>query len=299
MDIIKASEEKRRHSSMLVPYSYYRNVIPDYYSSAAPHWHNEFEICSILSGSCLFTRKGKSFTAQKGDIVIVQPNIVHSVSVPENGQMVHDVLVFHPRILTNGCEDRLYNEIIQPIISGESVVRAPVNSGNPYYDEIKISMDNVFSCAGENTSNRDLLLKSELMRMFWLLIESGDICCAEKKDIKLSESIHPAIAYIDKHYAENITVDMLAESVHLSKSYFMCRFKSAVGMSPIDYVNQVRIKAVCSLLVSAPDKITDIAFACGFRNISNFNRQFEKIAGCKPIEYRTSRRLFSHAYAPH
>ena len=279
-------EEPNKHSSVLVPYSYYRGVMPDYYPAVTLHWHKEFEICCILSGKCSFRHGSETFIAKPGDIIIVQPNTIHSI-YPLNGKRVsYDLILFHPRIITGGSDDRLYMELLEPLISGKSIIKVPICKDNPYYNEISISMDNIFTCARNNTAHQDLLLKSELMRFFWLLIESRDIQIAYNEKSGLSEIISPVIEYIAENLSEDITVNKLSEMAHLSKSYFMKCFKKFLGLTVTEYINQVRIKAICELLLNTDRKVTEIAFSCGFRNIPNFNRRFKETVGCTPYEYR-------------
>ncbi|MDE7212732.1 MAG: AraC family transcriptional regulator [Lachnospiraceae bacterium] len=279
-------EEPNKHSSVLVPYSYYRGVMPDYYPAVTLHWHKEFEICMILSGKCTFRRGNESFTAKPGDIIIVQPNEIHSIYPINGGRVSYDLLLFHPRIITGGSDDRLYMELLEPIISGKSIIKAPICGSNPYYGEISILMENIFTCARNNTAQQDLLLKSELMRFFWLLIESREIQIADNEKVGLAETMSPVIEYIAENFSENITVDELAKRAHLSKSYFMKCFKKFSELTVTEYINQVRIRAVCELLLNTDRKVAEIAFSCGFRNIPNFNRRFKETVSCTPYEYR-------------
>ncbi len=279
-------EERNKHSSVLVPYSYYRGVMPDYYPAVTLHWHKEFEICCILSGKCSFRCGSETFIAKPDDIIIVQPNTIHSIYPINGGRVSYDLILFHPRIITGSSDDRLYIELLEPLISGKSIIKTPICRDNPYYSEISISMDNIFTCARNNIAQQDLLLKSELMRFFWLIIESKDIQIACNEKSELSKIISPVIKYISENFSEDLTVNELSEMAHLSKSYFMKCFKNFLGLTVTEYINQVRIKAICGLLLNTDRKVTEIAFSCGFRNVSNFNRRFKKIVGCTPYKYR-------------
>lgn len=279
-------EELKKHSSVLIPHSYYRGVMPDYYPAVTLHWHKEFEMCVILSGRCKYNRGGETFTANRDDIIIVQPNMIHSICPYEGERVVYDIIVFDPRIITGGGDDRLYIDMLEPLISGKSIIKAPICEENPYYGEISTSMDNIFTCARNNTAQQDLLLKSELMRVFWLLIESGDIRCDDTNKSGLSTIMYPVIEYISEHFSEKISVSDIADKAHLSKSYFMGSFKKFTGLAVMEYINQVRIKSACEALLNTNKKITEIAFDCGFRNIPNFNRRFKENVNCTPCEYR-------------
>lgn len=72
----------------------------------------------------------------------------------------------------------------------------------------------------------------------------------------------------------------------------MYRFKQVVGISAMEYVIQLRIKSACDMLRSSGCTSVEIAFACGFQNLSNFNRQFKKCVGCTPRQYRQLQKNF-------
>ena len=69
-------------------------------------------------------------------------------------------------------------------------------------------------------------------------------------------------------------------------------FKQVVGISAMEYVIQLRIKSACDMLRNSGRTSVEIAFACGFQNLSNFNRQFKKCVGCTPRQYRQLQKNF-------
>lgn len=281
------SEEKKQHSSQLVPFSYYKCLIPDYFASVPLHWHGEFEINFIISGCAEFICGDKKFISSEGDIIIVPPNMLHAIYPHEQFKQRYDTVVFSPEMLGLSENDRCTAECIKPIANGRAEINTQITREHIYYGELKTTVQNIFSCAKGNTPRLDMLMKSELLRLFWLLEESGDISRTDENAVSRSETIRPAIEYMNENFSENITVDMLAETVHLSKSYFMRRFREAAGVGAIEYLSQLRIKKACEILSGTDKTAAETAFECGFRNLSNFNRQFKSIVGCTPKEYRS------------
>lgn len=282
----KATEEKRQHSTTLIPYSYYECRIPEYFMNVPMHWHNEFEINCILRGQGEFICGDDKFTAREGDLLIVPPNMPHAAYPFSSNALVYDALVFHPNMLGVGSNDRCTTECIRPLIDGSLKINPLIRSDAPNYRQIKSVMDRIFSCVHDNLPHSDLLLKSEMLRLFWLLEKDENIICRKENGISYSKMIRPALEYMMENFQENITIDQLADLVHLSKSHFMSCFKKAVGIGAIEHLTQLRINAACEALSSTEKNISDIAFDCGYSNLSNFNRQFKKIVGCSPKEYR-------------
>lgn len=284
-------EEKKRHSSELVPFSYYKCLIPDYFTSVPLHCHGEFEINYILSGCAEFTCGDERFVSEKGDIIVIPPNMLHSIYPFENNAQRYDTLVFSPDMLGASENNRCAAECVRPLVSGVFGMNVRITAAHQYYGELRSVTESIFSCAKGGTPQLDMLLRSGLLRLFWLLENSGDIYRRNSPGSSRSEVIRPAIEYIAENYRESITVAQLAEIVHLSKSYFMERFRQSAGIGAVEYITQLRIKSACELLSSTRKTTAEIAYECGFRNISNFNRQFKKIVGCTPHEYRKLNRV--------
>ena len=278
-------KEHRIHSSPYIPYSYYECLIPDYYPFVPSHWHSEFEINYILDGEGTFRCDSNCATVKAGDIIVILPNMLHSITRNPNKKLKYETIVFNKSLIIGDVGDRCFQEFLYPLTSPSSNVELPISATSPYYSDIKACVRNIFSCIKENCGSLDFLLKSELIRMFWLVIESG--CLSNCEDnAQLIKSILPAIHFIENNFRDKITIDMLAQKVHLSKSYFMFKFKAIIGMGALQYVEQVRIRAACEMLVSSDMTSSEIAFSVGFGNLSNFNRQFRKSIGCSPFEYR-------------
>ena len=94
--------------------------------------------------------------------------------------------------------------------------------------------------------------------------------------------------YIMNHFKGDIQLQEAADLVHMNPSAFS-RFFSNLHDKPFSrYVNETRIGYARKLLIESQLSITEICFECGFRNASNFNRQFKKVTGASPSEYRES-----------
>lgn len=285
----EASREHREHGSEYKPFGYYKCSIPEYFINVPLHWHPELELNYILDGCAEFICGDEKFSAHAGELVVILPDMLHSVSRSGENHCAYDTLVFGLSMLGSQETDRSAAMCIQPLGSGCGV-HSLVTGEHPYYQELRTSAEQIFSCAKGDTAMLDMLMKSELMRLFWLLYESGSIYPVNRGISGNAELIRPAVQYISENFSEPITIDMLAEISHLSRSYFMSCFRQAAGMGAIEYVNQVRARAAVKLLGSTEKTIAEIAYECGFRNLSNFNRQFKSIAGVTPSEYRSGNR---------
>lgn len=102
-----------------------------------------------------------------------------------------------------------------------------------------------------------------------------------------SRRVKLVMEYLEKHYNEHITLKDVAALVNMSTSSFSRFIKIRTGRNFIDCLNDIRVSAVARLLVDEPtNSIADIAYKCGFNNISNFNRIFKRLRGFTPQQFR-------------
>ncbi|MBE6645269.1 MAG: helix-turn-helix domain-containing protein [Ruminococcaceae bacterium] len=107
----------------------------------------------------------------------------------------------------------------------------------------------------------------------------------EDRDVEFVQ----VIDYIEKHLSESITLDDLASLAHFEKSYLTVRFKEIWGISPMKYVNWMRVERAKVLLATTDMSITDISREVGFGSIHYFSRYFKEKENMTPNEYRTER----------
>lgn len=126
-----AIKEKCQHGSIQVPYSYYDCGIPDYFTSVPLHWHSEMELNYIKSGNVFFKYEDQTISAKPGDIVLIQPNVLHAIMSDEHSSFFYDTIVFHQNMLVGSYDDRCYTDILLPIFSSRRRVLVPVSQDPP------------------------------------------------------------------------------------------------------------------------------------------------------------------------
>lgn len=99
------------------------------------------------------------------------------------------------------------------------------------------------------------------------------------------KKIQPAMDYIAKNYNRKICNDDLSSITGLSTVYFRKLFKEVMGISPMNYIQSVKIKKAKDMLRSDYSSITDIAYSLGFNNVYEFSRNFKKNLGVSPTQY--------------
>ena len=132
----------------------------------------------------------------------------------------------------------------------------------------------------ESSGSSEPLLNSFLISILELI----------KQEITLQGNFSPAIkeikSYIQNHFMETISIETLANIAHLSESHLLARFKKEVGISPIQYQINLKLRKAKDLLTDPYLSVKEVALQCGFEDINYFGRLFRKHHQTSPGEWR-------------
>jgi AraC-like DNA-binding protein len=220
-----------------------------------------------------------------GYLAVVGPNIPHNwVSNLTHGEICRDrdaVLQFKEDVLRRAAE-------ILPEILRLSPFLNATRRGLEFYGDTAYRGGVLMEEIGKERGYRRLLLFLELLD---LLASSHEFRLLTSIDY--TPSFDKQSAHIVHHIVEYILSDLssarmsaASEIALMSTSKFSRFFKKNTGQNFVDFVHKVRISQACQLLANSTESITDICFACGYKNISNFNRHFLREKHLIPSAYR-------------
>ena len=234
------------------------------------HWHEAIEFVYVLDGSLHFSLNSHTFTAKKGDLVVVNSAIVHSFSPLEDGADYYFLVADDKFFKTNGLygDNRIFNSIIN------------TEEASRLFNEIIRETEK-----GDQYSNISTL--SVLMSLFIYLNRhhssgANEAPLSEQKKITM---VRNALVYLQEHYKEKLTVEAIAEALHFSKSYLSHSFKEITHISLISYINLLRCQSARALMLEGA-AVAEAAMESGFSELSYFTRVFKKTLGILPSDVR-------------
>ncbi|SFW76032.1 AraC-type DNA-binding protein [Sinomicrobium oceani] len=145
----------------------------------------------------------------------------------------------------------------------------------------------------KNEVSKDILLDLMIQELIVRLLQTKAKAFLLKNtddDVFNDTRIGMVIKYIKQNLTDKeISVDILARKACMSVSHFHKKFKSTLGVSPIDYINSEKIRFSKKLIKESKElRISEIAFKSGFNNTSYFNRQFKKMELMTPQQFKAS-----------
>ena len=281
--------------------------------------HDTHELLYLRNGEIEFRIEGKKFTLRKGDTVIIRPNMEHALKVTsKQADMLILYFGFLPDVeaveeMSRGRETVRKEEDGIPVTGPtgrlpklaatslesfmqfategeESRSKDPffIVSGN-YKRDVASVAEMIIDEKSEEKQSGDLMLQLltvELMIILSRTMRSEWEESLRVKNGKAKELVLIAKKYMDTDYDRGITVNDAASYVFLSQGYFTRAFKDEIGVSPMQYLMNVRINKACELLKNDDIKVSAIATSVGFASAQRFNVAFKKYKGITPMDYR-------------
>ena len=137
--------------------------------------------------------------------------------------------------------------------------------------------------------SRQTLTDLQLSRLLYLVC--ADASSYEFQKLEEYTPTDKILAYINNHYMESITLEELANHVHLSRHYLVHLFKSETGITPFDYIMTTRLEQAKRMLAFTQLSVANVAVECGFESSSYFCRCFRNAFGITPRSFREEKGL--------
>ncbi|MBQ9166165.1 MAG: helix-turn-helix domain-containing protein [Oscillospiraceae bacterium] len=285
-------KENAHHGTAAFPVGFYSVRFPEDTQNMPIHWHEEMEFTLVRSGSVCYSIDLVDYELGEGDILLISPDTLHSAHQKEELSACTDSIVFHFSLVGMDTQDACTERYIRPIYEGQIRIPAVVHPGEPFYEELLNCFLSLWPCHHRAGPYRELLFKAEVLRLIHLVwqVSSGQIRQLPAREARMYEDkLKVALAYMQAHYAEPITVKELADQCGFSQVHFMNIFKAALGSTCIEYLIEYRLAFAAIDLKETDHSIMQVAMDNGFQNISYFNRIFKKRYHCTPSAYRRAR----------
>lgn len=272
--------EAKQRGTYDFPFEFYHveKSHPQYVMSY--HWHMEYEIIRILEGEFLATLDEKEFTAAAGDVIFINSSILHS-GVPK--ECIYECIVFDMNSFLK------HNPACQPYIQKVIDHRAMIyhHFRREQTDVCGIA-DGIFNAFQDKTCGYELTVYGGFYQLFGRIFASHlyyEETLQSVRDHKKIHQLKNVLEYIDANYQNSITLEQLSNSAGMSPKYFCRFFQEMTHRTPMDYLNYQRIEHASFLLSTTHESVTDIAYACGFNDLSYFIKTFKRYKNVTPGQY--------------
>jgi len=160
-------------------------------------------------------------------------------------------------------------------------------------EEITQTLNRIIELSKEDHASRDTFAQFALHELLLRLMQTQAryTLIDQAHQVMNNHRLAYVVEFIREHLTERLTMDQLSSMACMSRPHFFRSFKRELGISPLEFILQERIKMACRLLHQSRYTVMDVAFRCGFNNLNHFVDIFRRITGTTPANYRVSHLL--------
>ena len=224
----------------------------------------------VYGGEGVFTINGKNYHLQKNSLLLIPTKTVtHTVSSETNPLKFYYIAFYGincASILSKaGFDDK--NAVI-------------------FCEDGKVLgfFKKIYNLSFNVSINNYIKRQIQFLSLLNLLLEKT--APEIRTESKASVHVRTIQEFIHKNYAEPINASIIADALHMDRTYLSKIFKQQYSISIIEYLIRYRLEKAMFLLTSTNDKITDIAIKCGFTDNKSFYIRFKQKNHCSPKQYR-------------
>ena len=252
------------------------------------HRHKEVQICWIKKGSGTLVVQAELFAFKEEDIFVIASNKAHLFKKEHKGNIQTISLFFDISAKNN------------PLMSLPEMTDlanyfsrlVPCNKlEEPLRSEISMKLNLIM----ENTMEYKLALFIDLLANL-----RSELSISERIDSVYSEKdgdrMKMIMDYTLSNFKNNIGISDVAKEISYTPEAFCRFFKKRTRKTFIQYLNELRINEACHRIIEHQDSLmSEIAYGCGFNNVSHFNRVFKQLKQMSPLQYRRAYNLSANS----
>ncbi|MGM9903384.1 AraC-like ligand binding domain-containing protein [Enterococcus sp. 10A9_DIV0425] len=241
------------------------------FHSFGPAIRQDYILHIVMEGKGIYRVKNQQYHLKKGDLFLIRPGDSTFYLADGEDPWVYCWISFGGVVADKIIQHSLFKEDQYTMVSSE----------------ISKYVSIILACMNYSPKNLadELQLNALTYQLLALLLEDGGyIRLGEQKNY--SALAVATVQYIEEHYAQQLTVEEIAQHLAVNRSHLSRVFKNHLGISIKEYMIGVRINRAAFLLSLTEDSVENIAYQVGFNSLVVFSRMFKKFTGETATSYR-------------
>lgn len=247
--------------------------------------------CGMISGKkVIHSGDEKPFEFIPSESLVLPPETTIHIDFPDAklNEPTKCITVELPLSRIDDIVARMNDKLPRSKTSGEWEYDASASVHFSNTQSVDLLIRKLFHIFTEEHKQKDLLVEmntSELI-VHMLQTESRNLLLKNYRKHVTKSGLAAALEHIQNNLDRQISIKKLADVACMSKSSFYRYFDNEFGVSPVDYINQERVKKACKLLKDEQNNVTDVSFKLGFSSLSHFIKLFKQVTGTTPKQYQ-------------
>ena len=285
-----ARRELEKHGTETFPMTVNHDDLWSFEGKNVPiHWHNDLEINLIREGEAVFQVYQKSYRVRTGEGFLLNRNVPHSCSSPGNEHVRYSTILVRPDFLYGDFGSDVERKCFQPFLQNSAIPCIYLTGFDENGKEILQKLNQVEEAFDRKRFCYELKIRGLLCEAFAMILygHRQELTKFVPANLQELERLEKMLNYLNMHFTEVISLQDLADQVHLSREVCCRLFKKMTGKTITGYLEEYRVNKSFSLVQSGQYSMTQITEMVGFSNPSRFASAFRKRFGCNPGEYNS------------
>lgn len=246
------------------------------------HWHEDLQFIYVLHGNIELRTLDSSIRLGEGEGAFINKNIVHHVRQLTECHYNSFLFPDYFLIFYLGSPAKRF---VDSVTDRQQLAFVHFVGDQDWCNEI-LSILRKLSELEKNKTEFYVYEVLVLLSQMWLTMRRNILLPMGKSKNTTSERMQKFLRYIEQHYAEDISLEDLAQSANVSKSECLRCFKQSMQTTPYKYLVEYRLSKAAVLLKNSDDPVEVIASNVGFHQVSHFGKCFREKTGMSPGGYR-------------
>ncbi|UOQ91938.1 AraC family transcriptional regulator [Halobacillus shinanisalinarum] len=268
-EIYRVNEKKSKKNPFTLLYITHSEYDKGWHSTK--HSHHFTELFYIVKGKGSFLLPSNEILVKENDLVVINPNVEHTEKSNPRDSLEYMAL---------GIEGLAFS------LADETESQMGLFTYQVDRNDILFYLNKLLEEVKYTEEEYEVICQSIISILLVKLRRGKDFVIEKTEPKNINKSVAFIKYYIHQNYREPLTLDDLAEAGHINKYYLSHTFKEDIGISPIEYLNQVRIRESKILLETTDYPIVHIANIIGFSSQSFFTQVFKRSTQKTPSAYR-------------
>lgn len=248
------------------------------------HWHPELELFCIKRGHSVYRMDKERIRVNPGQILVIPPGVIHGQQQFSPDMMGYSIVI-SPEAVTLPDNHIFQKEFVEPLQAGSLRLPYLLSPGEELHTALFPTMAALPKC---KIYEEDYKLRRFTAAMT-ICLTLAAFCKKEGKIAPLPKgnpAVKECMRYIHRNYTDSLTIQSLADHVHLQPNYLCALFKEHTGQTVMEHLTQIRVNAAAFLLRNNDMAMSRVAELSGFHSESAFFRQFKNWMGVTPSVYQ-------------
>jgi AraC-like DNA-binding protein len=252
------------------------------------HSHAHYEVYYFHGGKCNYLIGDTIYALAPGDLILMNGMTLHCAKIDPEFEYVRTIVHFEPTGLHPFLEAMHALNILQPFQELGNLVISFRGQEKEEVERILQHMQTLYNGGDEIGYNRFRLAFVDLLYVIYGHCRKPLLVKNELPSEK-EKTVQRVISFVEQHYTEELDLEQIQASLHVSKYYLSKIFKEVTGVTIFDFVYQRRInQAKILFMLHNKLSVTEVSYEVGFKHLAHFSRAFKRQVGFSPDKYKKS-----------